>query len=58
MLYISEGILIEKTEIRDREKSYLLLSKDFGKMRGFYKESPKSTPCDIGNIVEMAIERK
>lgn len=58
MTYISEGILIEKTEIRDREKSYLILSKDFGKMRWFYKESPKSIQCDIGNIIEIAIERK
>jgi recombinational DNA repair protein (RecF pathway) len=58
MLYITEGILMEKTEIRDREKSLLILSKDFGKMRGFYKESPKATPSDIGNVVEVAIERK
>jgi recombinational DNA repair protein (RecF pathway) len=58
MTYISEGILIEKTEIRDREKSYLILSKDFGKMRWFYKESPKSIPCDVGNIIEISIERK
>ena len=58
MHYITDGILLEKTEIRDTEKSYLILSKDFGKIRGFYKESPKSTPCDIWNIVEMSLERK
>lgn len=58
MLYITEGILMEKIEIRDREKSYLVLSKDFGKMRGFYKETPKTTPSDIGNVIEIAIERK
>ncbi len=49
---------MEKIEIRDREKSYLVLSKDFGKMRGFYKETPKTTPSDIGNVIEIAIERK
>lgn len=58
MLYVTEGILIEKSEIRDREKSYLVLSRDFGKMRGFYKEALKATPCDIGNIIELSIERK
>lgn len=58
MLYITEGILLEKIEIRDRERSYLIISRDFGKMRGFFKESLRSPSCDIGNIMEITIERK
>jgi hypothetical protein len=29
MLYVTEGILISKKEIKDREASYVLLTRDF-----------------------------
>lgn len=33
MIYVTEGIILEKTELRDTEKSYLVLTKEYGKIR-------------------------
>lgn len=58
MVYVTEGIILEKTELRDTEKSYLVLTKEYGKIRWFFKESSKQTPCDIGTVVEIHLDRK
>ncbi len=58
MLYITEGILLAKTEIKDREFSYLVLTRDFWKIRGFYREVPKASFYDLGTLLEISIHRK
>ncbi len=57
-MFITEGIILKHQEIRDKERSYMVLTRDFGKIRAFHKESPTRAFHDIGSHVELTIDRK
>ena len=57
-MFTTEGIILKHQEIRDRERSYVLFTRDYGKIRAFHKESPTRAFHDVGSSVEIGIDRK
>ena len=58
MWYTVHALVLAKYEIRDREKSYTLLTREYGKITGFYKEPKAWANADIGSLIEVLIETK
>lgn len=58
MLYSAHALVLAKYEIKDREKSYILLTREYGKITGFYKEPKSGVYADIGSLIEVLIETK
>jgi recombinational DNA repair protein (RecF pathway) len=58
MLYSAHALVLAKYEIKDREKSYILLTREYGKITGFYKEPRSGVYADIGSLIEVLIETK
>lgn len=58
MWYTAHALVLAKYEIRDREKSYVLLTREYGKIAGFYREPKTGANADIGSLIEVLIETK
>lgn len=58
MLYVTDGIILRKHEVKNSQWILTILTREYGKIRWFTKIQTKGWNFDIGHFVEFHIQRK